>query len=88
MAASTGNASQLMGWRGVWDLAVPLGGSGQDQGLHIMGAFPAPVQGLGQLVLEPLLEAAVRAVRISPGGTVELELASGRSITEEKEESP
>ena len=61
---------------------------------------PTPAHKLGRLrarleegpadgeTLSALLEAAVRAVRISPGGTVKLELASGRSITEEKEESP
>lgn len=61
---------------------------------------PTPAHKLGQLrarleegsadgeTLSALLEAAVRAVRLSPGGTVKLELASGRSITEEKEESP
>ena len=61
---------------------------------------PTPAHRLGQLrarleegsadgeTLSALLEAAVRAVRLSPGGTVKLELASGRSITEEKEESP
>ena len=61
---------------------------------------PTPAHKLGRLrarleegpadgeTLSALLEAAVRAVRLSPGGTVKLELASGRSITEEKEESP
>ena len=60
---------------------------------------PTPAHRLGQLrarleegpadgeTLSALLEAAVRAVRISPGGTVELELASGEIIPEKKEES-
>jgi len=37
--------------------------------------------------LSALLETAVRAVRVGPGKTVELELPSGGIITEEKEES-
>ena len=42
-----------MGRGGIWDLSIPLGGGSEGQSLDVLRGFRAPVEGLGQFILEP-----------------------------------